>query len=125
SLVYLDDKVPQVVLDLGSGTGHATAAMRKRWPKAQVIAMDLALPMLRQARRQAGWWKPFPRVCADARAAAGRWQRRRDLLQPVPAVDRGPAGGVRRFPPRAQARWPAAVLQLRPGDPGRAARGFR
>jgi biotin biosynthesis protein BioC len=68
SLVYLDDKVPQVVLDLGSGTGHATAAMRKRWPKAQVIAMDLALPMLRQARRQAGWWKPFPRVCADARA---------------------------------------------------------
>jgi len=68
SLVYLDDKVPQVVLDLGSGTGHAAAAMRKRWPKAQVVAVDLALPMLRQARRQAGWWKPFARVCADARA---------------------------------------------------------
>ena len=68
SLAYLDDRVPSVVLDLGSGTGHAAAAMRKRWPKAQVIAMDLALPMLRQARRQAGWWKPFQRVCADARA---------------------------------------------------------
>ena len=68
SLAYLDDKVPSVVLDLGSGTGHAAAAMRKRWPKAQVIAMDVALPMLRQSRRQAGWWKPFPRVCADARA---------------------------------------------------------
>ncbi len=68
SLAYLDDTVPSVVLDVGSGTGHAAAAMRKRWPKAQVVAMDLALPMLRQARRQAGWWKPFPRVCADARA---------------------------------------------------------
>lgn len=68
SLGYLDDHVPSVVLDLGSGTGHAAADMHRRWPKAQVIAMDLALPMLRQARRQGGWWKPFPRVCADARA---------------------------------------------------------
>ncbi len=68
SLAYLDDTVPRVVLDVGSGTGHAAAAMRKRWPKAQVVALDLALPMLRQAKKQAGWWKPFPRVCADARA---------------------------------------------------------
>ncbi|KAF1695281.1 malonyl-ACP O-methyltransferase BioC [Pseudoxanthomonas koreensis] len=68
SLAYLEDKVPQVVLDVGSGTGHAAAAMRKRWPKAQVVALDLALPMLRQAKKQAGWWKPFARVCADARA---------------------------------------------------------
>ncbi|HET6397198.1 MAG TPA: malonyl-ACP O-methyltransferase BioC [Pseudoxanthomonas sp.] len=68
SLAYLDDRVPSVVLDVGSGTGHAAAAMKKRWPRAQVLALDLALPMLRQARRQAGWWRPFARVCADARA---------------------------------------------------------
>ena len=68
SLEYLDGRVPATVLDLGSGTGHAAAAMKKRWPKAQVVAIDLALPMLRQARQQAGWWKPFSRVCADARA---------------------------------------------------------
>lgn len=78
SLDYLDDPAlgrapPQVVLDLGCGPGHAAAAMRKRWPKAQVLAMDLALPMLREARRQAGRW-PLPpnrrlvRINADARA---------------------------------------------------------
>ena len=68
SLDYLDDTVPAVVLDLGSGTGHAAAAMKKRWPKSQVLALDLSLSMLRQSRRQAGWWRPFPRLCADARA---------------------------------------------------------
>ena len=59
SLEYLDDRVPSVVLDVGSGTGHAAAAMKKRWPKAQVLALDLALPMLRESKKQAGWWKPL------------------------------------------------------------------
>ncbi|MDR7070789.1 malonyl-CoA O-methyltransferase [Pseudoxanthomonas japonensis] len=59
---------PKVVLDVGCGPAHAAAAMRKRWPKAQVIALDMALPMLREAKKQAGWWKPFQRVCADQRA---------------------------------------------------------
>ena len=68
SLDYLDDTVPAVVLDLGSGTGHAAAAMKKRWPKSQVLALDLSLPMLRQSRGQAGWWRPFTRLCADAHA---------------------------------------------------------
>lgn len=68
SLDYLEDRVPAVVLDVGSGTGHAAAVMKKRWPKAQVVALDLALPMLRESRKQAGWWRPFARVCADARA---------------------------------------------------------
>ena len=68
SLDYLADKQPQVVLDVGSGPAHATAVMKKRWPKAQVIALDLALPMLVEAKQQAGWWRPFSRVCADARA---------------------------------------------------------
>ena len=68
SLDYLDDRTPQVVLDVGSGPAHASAAMKKRWPKAQVIALDLAEPMLREAKKQAGWWRPFSRVCADAQA---------------------------------------------------------
>ena len=82
SLDYLDDPAlqrapPQRVLDLGCGTGRASAAMQKRWPKAQVVSLDLALPMLQQAReaskRAVGWLSsPFARkpmqVCADARA---------------------------------------------------------
>jgi malonyl-CoA O-methyltransferase len=73
SLDYLDDPKlarapPQCVLDLGAGPGRATAAMRKRWPKARVVAVDLALPMLREAGKRSGWWRPFDRICADVRA---------------------------------------------------------
>ncbi|MEJ5209777.1 malonyl-ACP O-methyltransferase BioC [Denitratimonas sp. CY0512] len=60
---------PQRILDIGCGPGFASAALKARWPRAQVIALDLALPMLRQAGKQAGWWRPrFSRICADARA---------------------------------------------------------
>ena len=72
SLDYLDDPAlqrtpPQRVLDLGCGTGRASVAMQKRWPKAQVLSLDLALPMLQQARlaakRSGGWLSnPFARV---------------------------------------------------------------
>jgi len=67
----LDQRTPQVVLDLGSGPGCAAAAMQRRWPKAQVLALDLALPMLRASKRQQGW-RPLRRsvqqICADVRA---------------------------------------------------------
>ena len=77
SLDYLDDPVlerqpPQRVLDLGCGTGRASRAMQKRWPKAQVVSLDLAVPMLQQARAASKRFNPFvqvPRqVCGDARA---------------------------------------------------------
>ncbi|MBL8297459.1 MAG: malonyl-ACP O-methyltransferase BioC [Rhodanobacteraceae bacterium] len=58
---------PQRVLDLGCGPGRASAKLRRRWRKAEIIAMDLALPMLRQARRGGSWLRPLPRICADAR----------------------------------------------------------
>ena len=57
---------PQRILDVGSGTARGTAALRKRYPQAQTIALDLALPMLRAARKHRAWLRPFARVCADA-----------------------------------------------------------
>lgn len=74
--MYLDDTVPATVLDLGSGPGHASVEMRKRWPKARIVAMDLALPMLRRLDPRAGsglagglGLRPgIDRVCGDAAA---------------------------------------------------------
>ena len=81
SLAYFEDRggqqgrLPEVVLDVGCGPGHAAATMQQRWPKAQVIALDLALPMLHEARGNfaaSRRWLDFSRrpqpVCADARA---------------------------------------------------------
>ena len=57
---------PGVVLDAGAGTGHATRSLRKRYPKSTVIALDFSEGMLRRARRQREWLRPFQRVCAAA-----------------------------------------------------------
>lgn len=62
----IHEAAPEIVLDVGAGTGRGSAALKKRYPKAQVIAIDLALPMLKQARQHTGWLKPFGRVVADA-----------------------------------------------------------
>lgn len=67
SLDYYEGK-PRRVLDVGCGTGRGSARLKKRWRDAEVIALDISLPMLRQARRHAGWWKPLARVCADGLA---------------------------------------------------------
>lgn len=68
---------PQVVLDLGCGTGVATLALQQRYPQAQVLAMDAAFGMLqttgeRHAAAQPWWQRWLPgnkrpqRICADA-----------------------------------------------------------
>lgn len=73
-----DAKAPSVVVDLGCGPGGAARAIQRRWPKAQVLALDLALPMLRTHPDAGGLARTFARVglgaraperlCADARA---------------------------------------------------------
>lgn len=79
SLDYLDDPAlalaaPEVVVDLGCGPGQMAAAFQKRWPKARVLALDVAPGMLAQVRGHGGGFRfnPFaPRpvpVAADARA---------------------------------------------------------
>lgn len=73
---------PQVVLDLGAGTGHAARTLKQRYPASLVVAVDLAPGMLAQAGALLGWrerwfggrwfgggWgHRFERVAADTRA---------------------------------------------------------
>ena len=51
---------PEVILDLGAGTGLATKELKRRFPAARVLSVDLALPMLQKARDRADaerpWW---------------------------------------------------------------------
>jgi malonyl-CoA O-methyltransferase len=65
-LDVLGKRVPQRVLDVGCGPGRASGAMKRRWPSAEIVALDLALPMLREVPRQTRWWRPVRRVCAEA-----------------------------------------------------------
>lgn len=58
--------VPRVVLDAGAGTGHGSRALRRRYPKALVVALDSSRQMLKVAGRQQSWLRPFGRVCGDA-----------------------------------------------------------
>jgi malonyl-CoA O-methyltransferase len=59
---------PRVVVDLGCGTGENAAALRRRFPRARVIAVDRDLAATQQARRGQRFWRRFDCVCADARA---------------------------------------------------------
>jgi malonyl-CoA O-methyltransferase len=63
---------PRRILDLGTGTGAFLPALRERYPKSDVVALDLAVPMLELASRRSGWLDRhlFGRaarlVCGDA-----------------------------------------------------------
>ena len=60
------DFAPQVVLDLGCGTGRVSGELKERYPRSQVIALDLSVGMLREARRHLEEGSRFERVCGDA-----------------------------------------------------------
>lgn len=64
---------PARIVDLGCGTGAAFAPLRERFGKARITAIDLALPMLMQARGRGRWWQRWrggaaSLICADAEA---------------------------------------------------------
>lgn len=60
---------PLVILDAGCGTGHGSIALQQRFPKAQVISLDLALGMLNKTHAQTPWLSRLlgkkGLVCAD------------------------------------------------------------
>lgn len=63
---YLE--TPQRIVDIGAGTGRGTALLKAKYPKAEVLAIDPALPMLRAVRRHSSWRRPLLRVCGEATA---------------------------------------------------------
>ena len=58
---------PQVILDAGCGTGHASAALGKRYGGSSVISLDLALGMLQQTL---GHYPLLKRILGGKRPAA-------------------------------------------------------
>ncbi len=57
---------PKAVLDAGCGTGFITKDLLKRYPKSQVIALDLALNMMRKTKQQGSWLRKPKLICGDA-----------------------------------------------------------
>jgi malonyl-CoA O-methyltransferase len=62
---------PQRIVDLGCGTGALFGELRRRYPRAALVGIDAALPMLREARARVPWWRRAVSAtpllaCADA-----------------------------------------------------------
>ena len=57
---------PKRTLDVGSGTGFLSKDLLKRYPKAEVIALDIAFNMTKICKKQGGWLRKPKPVCADA-----------------------------------------------------------
>jgi malonyl-CoA O-methyltransferase len=57
---------PKRVIDLGAATGGSIPALRQRFPKARLYAVDLSLAML--GRHRQGWIRRPLRICANADA---------------------------------------------------------
>jgi len=56
---------PARILDLGAGTGAFSAALLRRYRKADVIALDIAENMLQRMQSRGGWFRRPRCVCAD------------------------------------------------------------
>jgi len=48
---------PMSILDAGSGTGWGTRQLGERYKEADIVALDIAIGMLRAARGTSGWWQ--------------------------------------------------------------------
>ncbi len=57
---------PQHVLDLGCGTGKITEALLKKYHKAQITGLDLALSMVQKTRSKGSWRRKVAGVCPNA-----------------------------------------------------------
>jgi malonyl-CoA O-methyltransferase len=58
---------PQLVVDLGAGTGRLTGELKRQYKRATVVALDIAPGMLRESKRHFSFFRRFERVCGDVR----------------------------------------------------------
>jgi len=62
---------PGVIADLGCGTGHFLEPLKRRFPDAALVGVDIAAAMLARAAARTPWWKRVlarpaaSLVCAD------------------------------------------------------------
>lgn len=61
---------PQTILDIGCGTGYCSNALAQHYPKARIIAMDMAHAMVKHTRERFSFiqrkWRGHSFACADA-----------------------------------------------------------
>jgi len=57
---------PEVILDVGAGTGFGVGLLMKRYKKANITAVDLAPEMLKMVAKQGSWLRRPKLICADA-----------------------------------------------------------
>lgn len=60
--------VPEIIVDVGCGTGMTTSALLKKYRKAQALGLDIAPNMLTIARKRAPWLRKLHCICGDAEA---------------------------------------------------------
>lgn len=59
---------PEVILDVGCGTGIITAKLMKKYRKARVIGLERAPAMVAKARKRAPWLRTLHGLCAEPEA---------------------------------------------------------
>jgi len=60
---------PKIILDAGCGTGHGSFALQKKFSRAQVVSLDIALGMLQKTHQQQPFFDKLLKqknlICAD------------------------------------------------------------
>jgi malonyl-CoA O-methyltransferase len=59
---------PEIIADIGCGTGCITTGLLKKYRKARIFSLDITPAMLHVARRRGSWLRRPYCVCADAQA---------------------------------------------------------
>lgn len=100
-IARLDLLSPEIVCDLGCGTGNVTARLARRWPTAEVTGIDSSATMLAEARRR------LPQI---------RWQQSDIAGWAAPrAPDLIFSNAALHWLPDHQQLLPSLLRQLRPG----------